>query len=234
MISAPNNRLARGISLPAALALTMLSGICVVIVASNSPFPARSLNASPNLDTNVAAVPAQPALNFAFPLPPANLAVDPKPLNASASATRHVSAASRTAFTLADLQAQCPRDADGSFHMEVPMIFFSAADPAARIVVDGQIITTTAQITRNPRVDPGEAEFQLSRKLTRCCANDAEQFSIDIQQAAVKPPPPDGTWLKVIGRLTFSRDEERPRAVLRTISLIAIDPPPFPVLLRSW
>lgn len=162
-----------------------------------------------------------PQLPGVMSLPPATLASASK---TPAAVIHRPPPDSRAVFTLADLKAQMPQREDGTFVMEVPTLHFSAADAAARRIMDGQRVETVAQLLS------GDTGPRLSRRLTRCCTADAREFSV----AAVLPPDFNagtaGTWVKAAGRLRYRREIGGFAAVLEITSITEVPPPANPVL----
>jgi hypothetical protein len=135
--------------------------------------------------------------------------------------------ASRDAFTFADLKAQMPQRADGTFLMEVPSLYFSAGDPAARQVIEGQSVETTAQLRPDPSYP---ALFQLTRSLTRCCSADSRAYSIVVEPATAMPSLPDGAWVSVTGTISYRREIGGYGPVIHSATIHQVPPPAIPIL----
>lgn len=131
-------------------------------------------------------------------------------------------------FTLADLKAQAPQRDDGTFLVDVPTLRFSASDPAARSVIEGQSVETTAQLCRNPS-DPSLTT--LSRSLTHCCSADARHFAIPVRFQGTHPSLPYGAWVTVTGTVAYHHDPAGYHAVL-SASHISLTIPPIHPLIR--
>ena len=169
-----------------------------------------------------------PATNLAraFPLPPATL-------SSALPVAQHVSPTTPISFTLADLKAQCPESPDGSLSMEIPMICFSSNDPAARNVVKGKTITTTAQVSidRAPRSDG--MGLLLSRQLIRSCASDAQTYTVKTIAGDSVGKFSNGHWVKVVGVLSYETTGDRCTPVIMATKVTSIDPPLFGQLGRT-
>jgi hypothetical protein len=220
MNSVPHMKLANAAKhLPALVALSA----CVFVVAITqkpNAQPAKVLPPAPPVTapvTNLATV---------FPLPPATL-------SSVVPVAQHVPPTTPISFTLADLKAQCPESPDGSLSMEIPMICFSANDPAARNVVNGKTITTTAQVSidRTPR-SQGKG-LLLSRQLIRCCASDAQTYTVQTITGDSVGEFSNGSWVKVVGELSYETNGDRCSPVIMATNVSSINPPLFGQLRRT-
>ena len=163
-----------------------------------------------------------PATNLAkaFPLPPASL-------SSAVPVVPHVPPTTPISFTLADLKAQCPEGVDASFSMDIPMICFSANDSSARSIINGRTITTVAQVSADPSPHPDGTELQLSRQLIRCCASDAQTYTVKTIAGDSVGKFSNGHWVKVVGVLSYETTGDRCTPVIIATKVTSIDPPLF-------
>lgn len=162
-----------------------------------------------------------PQLPGVLALPPATLA---GARTTAAAVTHRPPPDSRAVFTLADLKAQMPQRENGTFLMEVPTLHFSAADAAARQVIEGRQVETLAQFSS------GQTGPRLSRRLTRCCTADAREFSVTAVLTPALTATAAGTWVKATGRIRYRREIGGFVAVLEITSITEAAPPANPVL----
>ena len=232
MNSRPFHRRTIGSVLPPLLAASVLCMGGVLCIKSSQPHPATGLAAPPRAaSAPVEAAASEPALAKAHPLSGV-LSLPPAMLPGTVTAqtiTRHQPPppASREAFTFADLKSQMPQRADGTFLMEIPTLYFSAGDAAARQVIEGQNVETTAQFRR---AGTGIAAPRLTRRLTRCCSADAQEFCITAAEPARLPAFAEGTWVKAMGRMQYRREVGGFGAVLEIATISEVPPPATPVL----
>jgi hypothetical protein len=215
-------------ALPLLLAVALLS-ICGGVLLNSKPpdAPPRavaSLAKSPHVPW--IAEPTLPApLPGVFSLPPATLAGNAGAVAAIVHKTPPP--ASRDSFTFADLQAQLPQGPDGQFLMEVPTLYFSAGDAAARQVIEGQTVEITAQLTPDP-ANPALAT--LCRSLTRCCSADARRYTTRVEFTTTCPAFPADTWVTVTGKVHYFRDAGGYGTVVQVETLHEAKPPAQVVL----
>lgn len=205
-----------------------LLGVCGVLLMHRVPesvgTPVLSLPPKEKAPPVSSDPPSPSSLPGVFSLPPATLAgIGP----VAPSASHRPPPDSRERFSLADLKAQMPQREDGTFVIEVPTLHFSASDPAARQVMDGQPVETLAQIaTSNGSV----VDLSLSRLLTHCCSADARPFYIGTSFSGPAPALGNASWVKVRGRIAYQRRSGGFRTVLNVESVTQAPAPLHPVL----
>jgi len=242
MIPPPRYPKAKGTTVPPLLAAALLA-VCGGIFLNPKPPDSPSGTNTPT--TTLSPVPAaeQPRLSApptpaerhptsphpgVLSLPPAtltgNYTIPPPKIHQAPPPS-----ASRDTFTIDDLKAQLPQRASGTFAMEVPTLSFSAGDAAARQVIEGQSIETTAQITSRPS---NPACATLSRSLTRCCASDARSYTLTAELPTPHPLFPDGAWVTVTGTLHYTREigDFSFSPMIRVLSMQMVPPPAQTVL----
>jgi hypothetical protein len=213
---------------PRRAALGTLLTSWVLVASRPDPTGPGNLKDSPVHDQRAGTFSPLPAPAERLPgvlsLPPATHARDAR----APTGTRHLPPpADAGRFTLEDWQAQTPRRNDGTFLVEVPTLHFSASDPAARSVIEGQSVETTAQLHRSP-LHP--ALTTLARSLTHCCTADARDFTIPLELPGEDPLLPDGAWVIVTGTIRYRPDPAGYRAVLCAKNIRVTDPPLNPLL----
>lgn len=209
-----------------------LLGVCGMLFIHRSPepvgTPVLSLPAAENPAENATPVSSDPpnpaSLPGVFSLPPATLAGSGP---VAPPASHRPPPDSRQRFSLADLKAQMPQREDGTFVIEVPTLHYSASDPAARQVMDGQPVETLAQIAIG---SDSAAELRLSRLLTHCCSADARPFYIATTFSRPPPAIANASWVTVRGRISYQRRLGGYGTVLNVESITETPAPVKPVL----
>jgi hypothetical protein len=157
-------------------------------------------------------------------LPPATLAMA---LRHQLTAVPQLLPAGTGQFTLDDLAAQIPRTTDGFFLIPLPLLAFSASDAAARRTMHGLSIETTALVDH---VDPANQSLQLSRLLTRCCADDAVRHSISASLSIPTGNLTTGTWITARGRIAYQHTPLGSQASILIDSFTPVATPANPIL----
>lgn len=212
------------------LSLMQQSGrLAEVVTSRRQPFVQKPVSSDPLNESPVPGVMA---------LPPANLKGDGAdasqiPDESPQQPVHLLPPDSRTAFSLADLKAQMPQRADGTFVIEVPTLHFSTYDAAARQVMAGRPVETMAQIAFHTAGADGTIRFRLSRLLTRCCSADARPYFVTASLVSPSGNPPfcsSGSWVTVRGHIAYEWQTGGFGAVIAVESITETSPPPNPVL----
>lgn len=128
-------------------------------------------------------------------------------------------AKSMGAFTLDDLKAQFPPNKEGNFMLEVPEIFYSAGDKEVQAVLEGQPVETIAQVLPEKVNNPNGTRLRIFRVLVQCCAADGRPLSFPVEFGKEPPKFKDMTWVKVIGRMSFKKENDQIVPVLEATSM---------------
>jgi hypothetical protein len=123
-------------------------------------------------------------------------------------------------FTLADLEAQVPRNKDGHFMLEVPEIFYTAGDKEVQSVLDGQSVETIAQVMPEKVNNEGGTRVRIFRLQVQCCAADARPYSIPVEFGTTPPPFTEMGWVKVIGTVTYRQEGSQTVPMVMATSMV--------------
>ena len=146
--------------------------------------------------------------------PPA--ATDPKMADPQ---TKGAQTKSYGTFTLADLEAQVPRNKDGNFMLEVPEIYYTAGDKEVQGVLKGQNVETIAQVLPEKVNNEKGSRVRIFRLLIQCCAADARPFSIPVEFGKTPPKFKDMTWVKVTGTMDYAQENNQTVPVIKATSM---------------
>lgn len=207
-----SKQVSRASTVPLLLAIGLLC-LCGVLlnsqrIASSAPRTQSPTEFKPN------SIPAEVMPSGVLNLPPATLAGNLNSINHVPPPT-----SSRDSFTLADLKAQMPQRSDGTFLMELSTIYFSASDAAARQIIEGKTIETTAQISFN--ADEGTG-VKLCRSIPYCCSAHARRLSIVAKFNGAAPAFANGDWVTITGTVAYCRDLNGYSPVLQIKSMSAV------------
>ena len=155
------------------------------------------------------------AVTTADNLPAAN----PKEIEKQAAKTG-AEAKSFGSFTLEDLKAQVPQNAEGSFILEVPEIYYTAGDKEVQGVLSGQSVETIAQVLPEKVNNPNGTRVRIFRMLVQCCAADARPYSIPVEFGKEPPKFKDMAWVKVTGKMTFKQEGTQTVPVLEAVTMV--------------
>ncbi|RBP41311.1 putative repeat protein (TIGR03943 family) [Roseimicrobium gellanilyticum] len=109
-------------------------------------------------------------------------------------------------FTLADLEAQVPKSKDGNFMLEVTELYYTAGDKEVQSVLTGQPVETIAQVLPEKVNNEKGTRLRLFRMLVQCCAADARPYSIPVEFGKEAPHFKEMTWVKVVGKMSFTQE----------------------------
>lgn len=135
-------------------------------------------------------------------------------------AAKGAEAKSYGSFTLADLEAQVPRNKEtGNFMLEVTELYYTAGDKEVQSVLAGQPVETTGQVLPEKVNNEKGNRVRLFRMLVQCCAADARPYSIPVEFATTAPQFKDMTWVKVSGKMAFREEGGQTVPVLEALKV---------------
>lgn len=135
----------------------------------------------------------------------------------------------KSGFTLADLKAQIPQSKDGTFLIEIPMILSTATDLEVQGLLAGQPVETTGQIMPQASDNADGRHLRIFRSQLLCCAAHARQCSVAIELPEKAPALKEMTWVKIVGTLSYKREDRRivPVVIVREIKETAAPATPL-------
>jgi len=128
-------------------------------------------------------------------------------------------------FSMEDLEAQVDRDAEGFFLLEVPEIYYTAGDKEVRRVLEGQPVTTIAQVMPERLNNPNGTRARIFRLFIECCAADARPLSIPVEFGGPAPEFQEMGWVEVRGTMTYKMEGGVTVPILNAGSMIPTDEP---------
>lgn len=129
------------------------------------------------------------------------------------------------AFSLADLEAQVDRDADGYFELDVPELYYTAGDLEVRRVLEGQPVTTLAQVMPEKFNNPDGTRLRIFRVFIECCAADARPLSIPVEFSQTPPEFQEMGWVSVKGHMTYKLEGGVTVPILQAEGMVEADEP---------
>jgi uncharacterized repeat protein (TIGR03943 family) len=135
-------------------------------------------------------------------------------------AAKGAEAKSYGSFTLADLEAQVPRNKEtGNFMLEVTELYYTAGDKEVQSVLAGQPVETKGQVLPEKVNNEKGNRVRLFRMLVQCCAADARPYSIPVEFATTAPQFKDMTWVQVSGKMAFREENGQTVPVLEAVKI---------------
>jgi hypothetical protein len=119
------------------------------------------------------------------------------------------SATARPAFSLSDLKAQYPQNKQGHFQMELPAILNTSTDLEVQALLAGQSVETTGQVMPETVDNADGRHVRIFRSQLLCCATHARQCSVALELPEATTAFKESTWVKLVGTLSFRREERR-------------------------
>ena len=128
-------------------------------------------------------------------------------------------------LTLADLKAQFPQSKKGNFIMEVPQIFFTAADKEVQVLLTGKTVETVGQVKFMD-----DKRLHITRSLTQCCAADAHSYEIPVENVEHEPKLNAMSWIKLVGTVSYRQDNGQTIPVIIASEIKETEVPKQPIL----
>ena len=129
-------------------------------------------------------------------------------------------------YTLADLEKQVRKSDEGNFLIPVTSLFYSAADEELADVLAGQPIETTGQVAPEiPENDPRGTRLRVYRLFIQCCLADARPVGLSADFGKAPPKFPEDSWVKIIGKMAYPKQDGRPVPILQVEKIEAIASP---------
>lgn len=122
-------------------------------------------------------------------------------------------------FTLEDLEAQVPRNSEGSFVLDVPELYYTGGDIEVQTVLTGQPVETIAQVLPEKVNNDNGHRLRIFRMLVQCCAADARPYSIPIDFGETAPDLAEMSWIKVKGTMNYVKEDGQTVPILEVKSV---------------
>jgi uncharacterized repeat protein (TIGR03943 family) len=113
-----------------------------------------------------------------------------------------------------------PKAADGNVALEVTDLLYAESEDSLRKMFSDKTIEVLGQYL--PGSDPGQ--FKLVRMFIVCCAADARPIAVPVQ-ASIPTDIAEMSWVKVIGKATYSKNGDRMHVLLKADTIEHSDPP---------
>lgn len=112
------------------------------------------------------------------------------------------------------IEQQHPANADGYRGFQLMELFFSAADPEMRELVEGMKVTVEGRLVPDPDEAAPENQRRLYRLFITCCAADSRPIPIIARFPEGAPEVDENTWMKLSGTIAYPDEGDGPMPVL--------------------
>jgi len=105
------------------------------------------------------------------------------------------------------------KNATGVVQVSIIDLLYAATEIEMQRDFDEKSVEVMGQFLPDPNHKTGENQFQLTRVFITCCAADAQSLSLTVK-TATPPSFPEMSWVKVVGKVTFTQQNGKPTPVI--------------------
>ncbi|MDB4568353.1 DUF1980 domain-containing protein, partial [Akkermansiaceae bacterium] len=106
-------------------------------------------------------------------------------------------------FTREDLEKRVPKNADGEFQLSLVTAYYVAGDREVESIFDGLPVEFEGRIVEEEVNNESGLRRRIYRSIISCCAADMSVVGIPLEFEAPSNDPPNDSWVKASGTLTF-------------------------------
>ena len=106
-------------------------------------------------------------------------------------------------FTREDLEKRVPRNAEGEFELSLVTAYYVAGDREVEGIFDGLPVEFEGRLVEEKVNNESGLRRRIYRSIISCCAADMSIVGIPIEFEAPSSDPPNDSWVKASGILTF-------------------------------
>ncbi len=132
---------------------------------------------------------------------------------------------SRAPFTREDLEKNVPKNAQGEFQLSLVNAYYAGGDKELHDVLDGLPVEIQGRLMPEKVNNQDGMRRRIFRTFISCCAADATVAGVSLLFDTPTPDPPNQTWVKAHGKLTFEEHQGRSYTVVKVSSLEAAEEP---------
>ncbi|MEN8847702.1 MAG: TIGR03943 family protein [Akkermansiaceae bacterium] len=129
-------------------------------------------------------------------------------------------------FTREDLEKRVPKNADGEFQLSLVTAYYVAGDREVESIFDGLPVEFEGRIVEEKVNNESGLRRRIYRSIISCCAADMSVVGIPLEFEAPSNDPPNDSWVKASGTLTFE-DINGDRAPLLKVKKVATAEEPY-------
>ncbi|MDA7536601.1 TIGR03943 family protein [Akkermansiaceae bacterium] len=129
-------------------------------------------------------------------------------------------------FTREDLEKRVPKNADGEFQLSLVTAYYVAGDREVESIFDGLPVEFEGRIVEEEVNNESGLRRRIYRSIISCCAADMSVVGIPLEFEAPSNDPPNDSWVKASGTLTFE-DVNGDRVPLLKVKKVATAEEPY-------
>lgn len=129
-------------------------------------------------------------------------------------------------FTREDLEKRVPKNADGEFQLSLVTAYYVAGDREVESIFDGLPVEFEGRIMEEKVNNESGLRRRIYRSIISCCAADMSVVGIPLEFEAPSNDPPNDSWVKASGTLTFE-DVNGDRVPLLKVKKVATAEEPY-------
>lgn len=155
-------------------------------------------------------------------------AVEPQPQPETATATEPEPEPADDGYgeyTLADLEAQVDKSAEGNYLLTIPQLFYTGGDEELQRVLKGLPVETVGQVMDEEINNADGTRLRIFRLFIECCAADARPLSIPAEFGKAAPEYQEMGWVKIIGTMNYVSEDGMTVPVLEVKTMEPTEPP---------
>lgn len=141
--------------------------------------------------------------------------------------------ASAPPFTREDLEKRVPKNAEGEFQLSLVTAYYVAGDREVEGIFDGLVVEFEGRLVEEKVNNDSGLRRRIYRSMITCCAADMQVVGVPIEFEAPSTDPPNDSWVKASGILTFETIGEDRLPLLKVRQVVPAEEPYSEFLLRQ-
>ena len=136
-------------------------------------------------------------------------------------------------FTREDLEKRVPKNAAGEFELSLVTAYYVAGDREVEGIFDGLAVEFEGRLVEEKVNNDSGLRRRIYRSMITCCGADMQVVGMPIEFDSPSTDPPNDSWVKASGILTFETVGEDRIPLLKAREVKASDEPYSEFLLRQ-
>ncbi len=136
-------------------------------------------------------------------------------------------------FTREDLEKRVPKNADGEFQLSLVTAYYVAGDREVEGIFDGLPVEFEGRLVEEKVNNESGLRRRIYRSIISCCAADMSVVGMPLEFEAPSTDPPNDSWVKASGILTFEDVGEDRVPILKVRQVVTSEEPYSEFLLRE-
>ena len=136
-------------------------------------------------------------------------------------------------FTREDLEKRISKNANGEFQLSLVTAYYVAGDREVESIFDNLPVEFEGRIVEEKVNNENGNRRRIYRSMITCCAADMSVVGMSLEFDAPSADPPNETWVKASGILTFEDIKGDRLPLLKVSKVVAAEEPYSEFLLRE-